>query len=506
MMKRFFSFVLMLLCAGACHAQTSPADDFYVKPYLQLGDHGRFTKTEAVELLWALNRNQDRWRVESKDEADAKWHSQPTPNVTVVSTPHRTFLFKAKISGLKPGAPFEYRLLRNSREVFHAKAMSRKGPDQPYRVALFGDMGANTEGQRKVAFQVYDHQPDLVIMLGDIVYDFGRFSEYLEKFFPIYNSDKASPHTGAPLLRSVISLAVLGNHDVALGDNPSGINLDKFVDGLAYYEVWSQPLNGPLIEGLSANVPRLLGAANKVSQYLRATEHKYPRMSNYSFDYGNSHWLVLDANPYMDWTDASLRSWVSKDLAAATQAKWKFVCFHQPGFSFDASHYKEQRMRLLCDIFEKGGVDAVFSGHAHNYQRSFPLAFKIRKENGQPVINPDGTIDGDFTLDKSFDGTNATVPRGIIYVVSGAGGARLYPSAERKDPRAQRIFTNKFIYDTHSFTRCDVSGSAVTISQISQDGKLLDTFTLNKNEGTERVVAQPAGANKAASTSRETTK
>ena len=38
-------------------------------------------------------------------------------------------------------------------------------------------------------------------------------------------------------------------------------------------------------------------------------------MSNYSFDYANSHWLVLDANPYMNWTDQSLRNWVADDLA-----------------------------------------------------------------------------------------------------------------------------------------------------------------------------------------------
>ncbi len=84
-----------------------------------------------------------------------------------------------------------------------------------------------------------------------------------------------------------------------------------------------------------------------------AAGSRYPTMSNYSFDYGNSHWLILDANPYMDWTNQELRDWVRKDLLTAKGQTWKFVCFHQPGFSIDKAHSREQRMRLLSDIISR---------------------------------------------------------------------------------------------------------------------------------------------------------
>ncbi len=325
-----------------------------------------------------------------------------------------------------------------------------------------------------------------MVIAGDIVYQFGLLAEYFEKLFPIYNCDRASSNTGAPLLRSVLTVAALGNHDIALAASNRGADLDKLPDALAYYLVWSQPLNGPLTSKSRQNIPRIMGSEANIANFLTGAADKYPRMANYSFDYGNSHWLVLDANHYMDWTNKSLRNWVTADLESAKHALWKFVCFHQPGFSFDIAHHNEQRMRLLCDIFEKEGVDVVFSGHAHDYQRSYPLYFKAKRENGRLVTNTDGTVSGDLVMDKKFDGVENTSPQGVIYIVSGAGGAGLYGCLQDKNPSVQKTFTDKFISSTHSFTICDVNSSMLTVRQISEDGVLLDHFSVKK----ERQIKQ----------------
>ena len=98
-------------------------------------------------------------------------------------------------------------------------------------------------------------------------------------------------------------------------------------------------------------------------------------MANYSFDYGNSHWTFLDSNVYVDWSDAYLRNWLARDLAAARHATWKFVVFHHAAFNSSRAHFSEQQMRLVSDILEQRGVDIVFNGHVHNYQRTRPLKF-----------------------------------------------------------------------------------------------------------------------------------
>ena len=117
--------------------------------------------------------------------------------------------------------------------------------------------------------------------------------------FPVYNADDASPTVG-PLLRSTCSRCS-GNHDILER------NLGRYPDGLAYFLYWAQPLNGPL-EGQVAEHSDTERARENWIPFLEAAGKNYPRMANFSFDYANAHWIVLDSNPYVDWTEPSLRA------------------------------------------------------------------------------------------------------------------------------------------------------------------------------------------------------
>ena len=44
---------------------------------------------------------------------------------------------------------------------------------------------------------------------------------------------------------------------------------------------------------------------------------------------------------YMDWSNPSLREWLTRDSAAAQNAAWRFVAFHQPGFHSSVQHASE---------------------------------------------------------------------------------------------------------------------------------------------------------------------
>jgi hypothetical protein len=92
------------------------------------------------------------------------------------------------------------------------------------------------------------------------------------------------------------------------------------------------PLNGPFLTSGSEHTPKLEGPLKNQEAFLDAAGSAFPRMANFSFDYGNAHWLVLDSNPYADWTASELREWVERDLASARNATWRFVAFHHPGF------------------------------------------------------------------------------------------------------------------------------------------------------------------------------
>ena len=214
--------------------------------------------------------------------------------------------------------------------------------------------------------------------------------------------------------------------------------------------------------------PRLTGPDANQKAFRDCAGAAYPRMANFSFDYGNSHWTVLDANPYVDWTDARLRNWIKEDLTAARRATWRFVAFHQPPFNSSQAHADEQNTRLLADLFQEEMVDVVFCGHVHNYQRTFPLRFVAdRNAAGKPVRKKE-LVPGHWTLDRSFDGQKATHPSGVIYLITGAGEQTCtIPSSRTSLPPGKSSPTSSFPR-FHSLTVADVEGPKLTIHQVAR--------------------------------------
>jgi 3',5'-cyclic AMP phosphodiesterase CpdA len=373
---------------------------------------------------------------------------------------------------------FRYRVKHGGVPVFEARAGATWPEPHPHRFAVFGDGGADTAAQREVAYQAYQARPDFVLMTGDLTYYKGSLSEYLHHFFPIYNSDRASPATGAPLLRQTLVLAAAGNHDLI------GRDLDQCPDGLAFYLLWSLPLNGPIDTPGAANTPVLKGTRARQHAFLAAAGPAYPRMANYAFDCGGAHWTVLDTNVYADWTDPALRDWLERDLSskAAREADWRFVAFHQPPFHSAREHAEEQRSRVLAELFERAGVDIVFCGHIHNYERTYPLRFTAaRTTDGKSIaVAADGRVAGRWTLDRAYDGITQTHPDGVIYVVSGGGGARLYSRERHDNPASWQDFTARFIANIHSLTVVDVTTQRLTLRQVSAAGEELDRFVVTQ--------------------------
>jgi hypothetical protein len=449
---------------------------FLVKPYLQWGNTPSQGSTARLMVLWHTGDEAADWSVEYRPGSDRPWSPAEAPALRRVAVPtvppHR--VYRATLKDLVPGDRFAYRLKKAGQPVFQAEGPAPKAAGQPYRFVAFGDCGVGTPEQKAVAQRTYLERPDFVFITGDIVYSRGRISEYAEKFWPFYNADEASPSQGAPLLRSTLFLAAPGNHDVANRD------LEKYPDGLAYFLYWNQPLNGPPGRDGSSLVPPLKGPDANRRAFLEAAGPAYPRMANFSFDYGNAHWTVLDSNPYVDWTEPELRAWVEHDLAAAWEATWRFVAFHHPGIHSGKKHFEQQQMRLLADVLEKGGADVVFNGHAHNYQRTFPLRFAPDRDATGKMVRDKNLVGGRWTLDQSFDGRTNTRPDGVIYLVTGAGGQHLYNPEQQDDPASWQPFTQKFISKVHSLTVADVRGRSLTIRQLTADGQELDRFTIEK--------------------------
>jgi predicted phosphodiesterase len=157
---------------------------------------------------------------------------------------------------------------------------------------------------------------------------------------------------------------------------------------------------------------------------------------HYSFDKGGCHFVSVDSlSPYEAGSEQY--QWLEKDLAAAKDKAWHiFVFFHYPPYSIGA-HGSDERIRQeLCPLFRKNGVRAVFNGHDHIYYH--------------------------------------TQRDGIHYIVSGGGGAPLYPC----DPNKGAIEGDKWQSVNHIVV-CDVEGDRVTIQALDSDEKPIDRFAID---------------------------
>jgi uncharacterized repeat protein (TIGR01451 family) len=311
-------------------------------------------------------------------------------------------------------------------------------------------------------------KPDLALNTGDNVYSNGAEGSYRDFWFPVWNSDMDSNETGAPFIRSIPYYIVVGNHDMgATGVNANMLGSDsagRFSgntdggDALAYFNNYYFPLNGPTgvdtqftwngdtvtpdgmtfsFKGKSYTSPTAIAAyrASTAVDAGKGATQQIDHMHNFSFDSGSAHFVFLDANPHLfggqlDNTalyakapqgfsayPSVLRDWLINDLDSSTQP-WKIVVFHQPAFSSGNATVRNSQMRAVAKFLEDHGVNMVFNGHEHNYQRTYPLralnAAAAPVTTGSPAVG----------IDTAFDGINQTVPDGVLYLVEGAGGNR----------------------------------------------------------------------------------
>lgn len=101
------------------------------------------------------------------------------------------------------------------------------------------------------------------------------------------------------------------------------------------------------------------------------------------------------------------------------------MVYHQPAFSSGDATIVNNQMRAVAKLLEDHGVNMVFNGHEHNYQRTLPIRSTSRTQG--PVSTTAGTPA--VYVDQNFDGTTRTVPDGVLYLVERAGGNRDFDGA-----------------------------------------------------------------------------
>lgn len=212
------------------------------------------------------------------------------------------------------------------------------------------------------------------------------------------------------------------------------------------------------ITPVASRIPVFPVAGNGESDlYWYNRYHKLPEPeAYYSFRYGNAEFFMLNSNANEELKKGAVQyEWLKQKLAAST-AKWKFVAHHHCPVSSDENDYGDTwkgktsgqgdpKFDDLKPLYEAMGVDVVFYGHVHAYERSWPLKEgKVDKENG------------------------------VVYIQSGGAGGHL----EDFTP-THNSFSNRVQRGNH-YCRVDIFDGSFLFKMYDIEGRLKDFMEIKK--------------------------
>ena len=191
------------------------------------------------------------------------------------------------------------------------------------KFAIIGDSGRGDQAQHDVAEQMVTWRAqfpfDLVLMLGDNIYDRHTPDDYVAKFEVPYK---------ALLDAGVTFRAAIGNHD-----DPAQIHYEKFnMGGQRYYSFRRVEVS---LEGITGAGVRFFALDSR----------------------------SLDAEQ-LDWLQTSL---------AESSSRWKIVFLHHPIYTSGRYATAARSLRLSLEpVLVDGDADVVLAGHEHFYERLRP--------------------------------------------------------------------------------------------------------------------------------------
>lgn len=316
-MKRYagayFLFLLVLCTAtsAAAYGETDDVPPIWWGPYLT----GTTLNTTVVNWMCTSPGNG------SVSYATDAAYRETGGYTRTVQAEANTTLHHVVLTGLLPDTRYHYQVTTAGR-VSDDHTFYTFPQTGPFTFIVYGDTQEQlpyfTQAERHalVAERIAATEPDalFVIHVGDTVCDAESEDEW-DRFFA----------AGRALFANTTLVPVMGNHE----NNAS-----------VWYETFGMP-------------------------------------EWYSFDCGDAHFAVLDSNDWAARYFDEEATWLREDLEENRERRMDtpegpvFVSFHHPPYSSGTRHpggWTDIR-ELWCPVLEDGGVDMVFCGHVHSYQR-----------------------------------------------------------------------------------------------------------------------------------------
>ena len=206
---------------------------------------------------------------------------------------------------------------------------------------------------------------------------------------------------------------------------------------------------------------------NGLNQYMK---HFGLSKQYYAFDYGSIHFLTM-ATELPSKKGSAQFTFVENDLKKASNSaktKWIVVNLHKPLYtspnSCSSSSCKSSTSLINSyhPLFDKYGVDLVLAGHIHNYQRTFPIEYNLKKPTN-PIVTSKST-------------SSYTSPKGEVFIIIGTGGINFH-GLEGKASFVSKQDAIRFGALDFTITN---SGKKLDAKFFGNDGSIRDNFSIQK--------------------------
>jgi predicted phosphodiesterase len=365
---------------------------------------------------------------------------------SLTGAPRRSVQYEASIRGLKPDTRYYYAVYEGETLVAGAdedhwfRTNPRPGREHAFRFWVVGDSGTGGEDQKKVAEAMHsyvakDETPiDLFMHVGDMAYGSGKDNEFHNNFFAPYKAT----------LRNTVCWPTMGNHEGGSSSGKTGVG--------PYYDSYVLPTRG-----------EVGGAPSETEAY-------------FSFDYANVHFICLDSHDLDRSPAGDMAQWLKADLKVA-KADWMIAYWHHPPYT-KGTHDSDTEAQLIemrkhiMPILEDAGVDIVFTGHSHIYERSMLMdgAYATPTVAENVILDDgDGHPDGDGAYHKS---EGLQPHQGTVQVVTGHGGTGV--------GRIGSMPVMRSVHVEHGSIIVDVDDDRLTAVMINKAGEQKDLFQLLK--------------------------
>ncbi len=381
------------ILAASCYSTdtSSTTAAFDVPPYVAL------IRQERATIQWICS-TKERFTLEYGKES---WQRRK-PSRTNLDTDEGTrYLYRVRIEDLTPATTYRYRVksAAGGKTIFSSSFTTLPAAGKTngkIAFVVYGDSRDNPAAHAAITSLIAANTPLFILHTGDMT-GHSSYRQWLEQFFiPLCTPRKEFPR--GIIARTPI-MPVRGNHE----NNPL---LLKSLFDLPQGRTW------------------------------------------YSFDCGALHVTVVDSCIGGEDKTAMLK-WLGKDLARS-KATWKLVAYHYPTLDASTSRVSWGKSDI-APLFHRHGVDIVFSGHVHSYQR-----FK-------PVYIP---------------GVDEKKP--VTYIVTGGGGAPFYKVPQHETHLASAMDFHAMFFTAWTDRKGKTPLHHLACIVKNAQGKIIDRFELKK--------------------------